>query len=641
MLRLLTLLPFLLLFLCSHVHAQSWQWGKRGGSAQNIGSGNWEEVADMATDVNGNVYLLGHVAAASIDMDGQVKQGNGNNEVVLASYSCSGKLRWWKVIGGTSNDYAGTICADKQNGIYATFLLPRFHAAGNVKIDTDTSFSGISYTSVFMIKYDTAGNYKWLRCPQADTVTGYAYSNTGIIDMESDDNGNIFWLCQLPTGAFANGAYIVSTAGVHMLQYDRNGIFQGGFKMDMTLQGLALNMTKMTRDHRAGKFYIAGYRYDKVTIAGAAINRPKFVAAFDASGNNLWKRETGAIGASDGFYGKPVLDADKNIYLGGCVRTPDTFFSFIPDPAITVTAPIIAKLDSMGNLIWAKSAIVNGASFGRGGIALRNSGEVILHGSFPGDLSWPGYGGKFSIPPNTGYRPFITNFNTHTGKVLGMEQLVASVGTDDIVVRADGRNSVFIGGLFRSSLTVNGNKMTVWGGESDWFAAKYGYGCNCTNIPEPKFNAMANGQDVSFSYTGSAATSFKWYFGDGDSSTQNNPTHTYADNGNYIVCVTAVNACGDNTYCGYTRVFPTSVKETGFAKGVRVYPNPATSTINIEGIVTGTAIKLTDMMGRLVHSQTANSTNAVMHIDRLPKGIYILQLVNADGSRYAGKVVKE
>lgn len=40
-----------------------------------------------------------------------------------------------------------------------------------------------------------------------------------------------------------------------------------------------------------------------------------------------------------------------------------------------------------------------------------------------------------------------------------------------------------------------------------------------------------------------------WDFGDGITSTLENPTHTFAENGTFEVCLTATNAIGSDTYC--------------------------------------------------------------------------------------------
>ena len=65
---------------------------------------------------------------------------------------------------------------------------------------------------------------------------------------------------------------------------------------------------------------------------------------------------------------------------------------------------------------------------------------------------------------------------------------------------------------------------------------------------QPSANFVANNQacDLSVSFTNNAANanSYQWDFGDGSTSTQMNPTHTYASSGSYTVTLTAINGSG-------------------------------------------------------------------------------------------------
>ncbi|MDX2135361.1 MAG: PKD domain-containing protein [Saprospiraceae bacterium] len=67
-------------------------------------------------------------------------------------------------------------------------------------------------------------------------------------------------------------------------------------------------------------------------------------------------------------------------------------------------------------------------------------------------------------------------------------------------------------------------------------------------VPAAGFTSITNGATVSFTNTSTGATSYNWTFGDGQSSTQANPTHTYTNDGTYTVTLTATNSCGTNTF---------------------------------------------------------------------------------------------
>lgn len=71
-------------------------------------------------------------------------------------------------------------------------------------------------------------------------------------------------------------------------------------------------------------------------------------------------------------------------------------------------------------------------------------------------------------------------------------------------------------------------------------------------IPSPKpeagFTAVTDGLKIDFTNTSINADSYSWDFGDGASSTEANPSHTYAAAGIYKVVLTATNAAGSTKY---------------------------------------------------------------------------------------------
>lgn len=62
-------------------------------------------------------------------------------------------------------------------------------------------------------------------------------------------------------------------------------------------------------------------------------------------------------------------------------------------------------------------------------------------------------------------------------------------------------------------------------------------------------NLTANFTNNSVSSAGGGITSVLWNFGDGTTSTQYNPTHTYANAGTYNVCLQVTDACDNTTSC--------------------------------------------------------------------------------------------
>jgi PKD repeat protein len=68
--------------------------------------------------------------------------------------------------------------------------------------------------------------------------------------------------------------------------------------------------------------------------------------------------------------------------------------------------------------------------------------------------------------------------------------------------------------------------------------------------PNAGFLLQTDGLSISLTDTSSNDPSqWSWVFGDGDGSSQQNPQHTFAAPGNYIICLLAINACGNSQVC--------------------------------------------------------------------------------------------
>lgn len=63
------------------------------------------------------------------------------------------------------------------------------------------------------------------------------------------------------------------------------------------------------------------------------------------------------------------------------------------------------------------------------------------------------------------------------------------------------------------------------------------------------FSSAPNGLQVAFAATANGQSSWAWDFGDGSSSTLQNPSHTYALPGSYPVCLIAYGPCDNDTVC--------------------------------------------------------------------------------------------
>lgn len=106
-------------------------------------------------------------------------------------------------------------------------------------------------------------------------------------------------------------------------------------------------------------------------------------------------------------------------------------------------------------------------------------------------------------------------------------------------------------------------------------------------VPAPKadFNYEISGSTVTFTNTSTDGNTYSWDFGDGATSTEESPSHTYDSFAAYIVELTATNATGSDTKSVAVQVAPEITIDGDFSDWADI-PVSATSDANNPGAVT-------------------------------------------------------
>ncbi len=161
-------------------------------------------------------------------------------------------------------------------------------------------------------------------------------------------------------------------------------------------------------------------------------------------------------------------------------------------------------------------------------------------------------------------------------------------------------------------------------------------------------NLPATGEIVSFTNSSENATEYLWNFGDGTTSTEENPTHIYQQEGTYLVTLSAANESGCAITVSEELVVSlvTSTQDQLLAASLNLYPNPTTGKLNIElGSNYGqslTEIRMVDLLGRTVRQLTGNQisgNNLEIEMTDLNNGVYHLIFVSNE-ARTTRRVVK-
>jgi hypothetical protein len=93
--------------------------------------------------------------------------------------------------------------------------------------------------------------------------------------------------------------------------------------------------------------------------------------------------------------------------------------------------------------------------------------------------------------------------------------------------------------------------------------------------------------------------------------------------------------------CIVVQINTTGIDNTTLLNGIKIYPNPVTDVLHIEGIQPITTIQLFDVTGRLVVTSTAQQSTATISTHTLAAGTYMLQLILPNGEKLNSKLTKQ
>jgi len=147
-------------------------------------------------------------------------------------------------------------------------------------------------------------------------------------------------------------------------------------------------------------------------------------------------------------------------------------------------------------------------------------------------------------------------------------------------------------------------------------------------LPVASFTSTDSLLTVDFTDGSTGATSWAWDFGDGNTSTLMDPSHTYASVGTYTVCLTAANSCGIDSTCSTVIVLTTGVEE--LLSNTSVYPNPFNEqvTVNFGSNLTDVSYTVIDINGKIVTTGNVQNANRMdLNLD-VNSGVYFLNLVS-------------
>jgi len=148
------------------------------------------------------------------------------------------------------------------------------------------------------------------------------------------------------------------------------------------------------------------------------------------------------------------------------------------------------------------------------------------------------------------------------------------------------------------------------------------------------FTTIMTGFNAAFTDVSSGTpVSWNWNFGDGNTSTVQNPSHTYLSvDSTYTVTLTVFNYCGDSSIF-VSNIVTVDVNELSIGAAITVSPNPSKGqfVINMSNYNSNNVgIVITDQLGKVIYNKSLNKTDQkkqqVIDLSDYSNGIYFLRL---------------
>jgi PKD repeat protein len=164
------------------------------------------------------------------------------------------------------------------------------------------------------------------------------------------------------------------------------------------------------------------------------------------------------------------------------------------------------------------------------------------------------------------------------------------------------------------------------------------------NNPSANFSESISGNIATFTNSSSSVNStlnYSWDFGDGNTSSIQNPSHTYTTSGTYTITLIASNCIFSDTITKTIQIGVTSIEESQIS-AFEFYPNPTTNQIHLKvaNKLLGSIYTIYDFTGKTVLTGKILSEHSVVELANLSRGIYLLN-VGENLQTTTFKVIKE
>jgi len=388
--------------------------------------------------------------------------------------------------------------------------------------------------------------------PDGSADLSFSGDGKAFVDFSPGKNEVVSAVAVQPDGKIVVGAFANVEGGNYgnhfaVSRLNTDGSLDSGFGsggINVAGKGVLLDL----RLQPDGKIVAAGYnRYFPI-----GIQEEKDVALMRFLSNGALDPAFGSGGAVYTDYGwchanGMTLQTDGKIVVAG-FRHPNNPFDFLagrynPNGSLDLTFQPTGfwtyRINGKDEELHKVAMQANGDIVAVGYYELGGQDESVLVRLTPRYLSQQLPTANFTATNTTGCAPLEVKFSSAASANTTAWYWQFPGGTPATSTEQNPTVTYVAAGTYSVTLTVSNAAGSHTATQSNFVTVN--------SLPTAAFSAASNGTNVTFSNTSSNTASYLWDFGDSQSSTASNPSHTYATDGTYTVTLTATNACGKAT----------------------------------------------------------------------------------------------
>lgn len=449
---------FIILLTSTITNAQTpdWTWAKNISLYLNT------KVNLTSIDNEGNVYLIGDFNAPTATIGGEIFTNSSlsnSSDSYIIKFDTVGNVIWTKQLTGSASESLTSVTTDSAGNVYIVGGFGNTITLGSTVLSRQGGNS-------FIAKLNSAGDYIWATTTSSDKIFQGR-------DLKVDDEGNVFLIGSTNSPTLVFGNVVISgnsteAAGsnvrIFVTKFDSSGNCLWGKMSNHSAPNAQGSKAQSIAVDNHGGVVICGVfaqndiSFDSVTLVKQTqnnLNISLFLFKFNSEGLVQWGYTSQSTANNTVAYAV-AIDTERNVYVGGSFASNISIGSLQLDAQFSGTQMYLAKFNSTGAGIWAKTS-----GYGTDGLTsirsidLDSNNNVYVVGNSAANKIIFTNNVLLNNLTNSG-SSFVTKYTSSGTPVWAKGILNMSINSV-LTVRSKSENDLFVAGEFNKPTLQLGN----------------------------------------------------------------------------------------------------------------------------------------------------------------------------------------